>query len=68
MDAEVKRLLGHEPDIVINGQRLSMGEAMTVRVAIAHFHEYVCDNQPGLGKIADGYAACCATVEKKMGV
>jgi len=68
--------LGDEPEIIINGKRLSNGEAMTVRVALA----LLCmETYPEGGlmwpsdgndikakELCLGYRACCKMITAKM--
>ena len=59
-----------EPQIIINGQQLSVGEALTVRVAIESFATTL--NVEGLGSDAIGesmtgrYLARISDIRKKM--
>lgn len=55
----------HEADITINGEPLTFGQAMAVRVAVSHFHDYLADPESKklLGPITDGYAARLREVE-----
>ncbi len=58
-----------EPDITINGIRLTFAESMAVRVAVTSFRRFVCDsdNSTALGRVlADGYDRQLATVELHM--
>lgn len=61
-----------ENDITINGKPLSVGEAMTFRVAVTHFHQWVANN--GLGDdehgkaMVDGYKRNCESMFRKMGI
>lgn len=61
----------NEPNITVNGFQLSVGEAMTVRVAISNlFHEMkkpgaLGDDEVGVD-IANGYARCAASVISKL--
>lgn len=59
-----------EPDIEINGARLTDGQAMTVRCAIEHFARCLIEN--GLGDDAHGkcmtanYLRCVDEIRKEM--
>lgn len=54
---------GDEPVVIINGQQLSTGQAMTVRVALANFYGEMHEKKFPLGKdehgiaMRDGYRA-----------
>lgn len=41
---------------------------MTIRVAVANFHDYVKQNDAGLGKIGKAYADQCEGIQRIMGV
>ncbi len=45
-----------EPEVIIDGKRLSVGEAMTLRVAISSFISDLSQN--GLGEDDTGKAIC----------
>lgn len=60
--------MNREPEITINGVMLSEGAAMTIRVAVANFHDYVKQNDAGLGKIGKAYADQCEGIQRIMGV
>ena len=53
--------LPSEPNIIVNGVRLSEGQAMTVRVALSHF---CMDLQEGLGSDEAGKAICAGYVAR----
>ena len=61
-----------ENDIFINGHKLSVGEAMTLRVAVTHFHAWL--KNEGLGDdehgraMVSGYRANCENMFQKMGI
>lgn len=57
-----------EPDITINGHRLTFPEAMTLRVAVSSFRLFVRgDNRQALGQtLADGYDRHLASIERAM--
>lgn len=59
----------NEPEIVINNQKLSKAEAMTIRVAVASFQVTL---QEGLGddeagkSICEGYKNCINLINRKI--
>jgi hypothetical protein len=61
-----------ENDIQINGHTLTVGEAMTFRVAVTHFHQWIANE--GLGDdehgkaMAKGYRHNCESMFRKMGI
>lgn len=61
-----------ENDILINNQQLTIGEAMTFRVAVTHFHGWLAEN--GLGDdehgkaMANNYRLNCESMFRKMGM
>lgn len=61
-----------ENDIFINGHKLSVGEAMTFRVAVTHFHAWL--KHEGLGDdehaiaMVEGYRRNCESMFRKMGI
>jgi len=61
----------YEPKITVNGVELSVGEAMTVRVAVNNLlHDMLRPGALGFDKvgvdIAHGYSRCAASVISKM--
>lgn len=61
-----------ESDILINGDRLTVGEAMTFRVAVTHFHGWLAENNLGDDEhgraMTAGYRKNCESMFRKMGV
>lgn len=61
--------LGDEPEIIINGVKLSIPEAMTIRVAVGNL---MIDMQSGLGNdevgksICEGYKRCLNSISKLL--
>lgn len=59
-----------EPEIIINGERLTSAQAVLVRIAVSHFHAEVVTEEYrdglGEGEIADAYAARASEVERIM--
>lgn len=52
-----------EAHVVINGVTLSFGQAMTLRVTIGHFYDYLDEEtKKELGPIGQGYADRAAEV------
>lgn len=61
-----------ENDIFINGHKLSVGEAMTFRVAVTHFHAWLAneglgDEEHGRAMVL-GYRRNCESMFRKMGI
>jgi hypothetical protein len=63
-------LTDNEPIIAINGHQLTLGQAMTVRVAVTSLHAEMVTNGLGnddVGKgIAEGYIKCCEAIFKMI--
>jgi hypothetical protein len=61
-----------ENDISINGFHLTVGEAMTFRVAVTHFHQWLeneglGDDEHGKAMVA-GYRRNCESMLRKMAI
>jgi len=52
----LKKMLNAEPQITVNGMELSVGQAMTVRVALQSFAQGLVDD--GLGDDEVGKSIC----------
>lgn len=60
------KMIADEPVIVVNGHRLSVGEAMTVRVACNHFALWLEEEGRALGPLCANYQARLGEVLGKM--
>lgn len=67
-------MIGEEPNIIINGQQLSLLEAMTLRVALGNFCMFLNQVPQPLGTdetgitLARGYLRCANAIHRKMSV